>query len=300
MRGDAKQIDKTYYITPDGIQYNLDDGRKGFLLSDEGYGMPPIEYITQRGPFQHGESVMDFFLRPRTFQLTIRKQGCSRAEYWNIRNALLDMLRPGRLDGGPEAGTLRKVLANGMVRDLQAYVSEGPSFPGRQLGVWDEWSIQDTIRFTAFDPIARDPTLHSQAFISSGTSVFAFPVTFPVTFGGFSGAEGIVYHGTWLTYPVLRLNGPLTSPHVENLTTGETFILGTTIATGRQVTVDFGYGAKTVTLDDGTNMIGYVTTDSALGTFHLNPGINNFQVTATGASAISSVVIEWYERFIGV
>lgn len=298
MRGSFKQLDQTIWITPDGITYPLDRPNKGWVLSDDGWGMPPIEYVTQRGPFQHGESVRAVFLRPRTIQVIIRQQGCSRSEYWSLRNNLLDMLRPAR--AGTTPGTLRKIMAGGEIRDFDAYASQGPAFPGRQPGVWDEWSIQDTIRFTCFNPIATKPTLYSLAFVSASSSVFTFPVTFPVTFGAFGGAGAAVSNGTWETYPVLILNGPLTSPTIQNLTTDEKFQLNTTVSAGQVVTVDFAYGKKSVTRNDGTNLMGFVSSDSDLGTFHLDPGSNQFQAVASGATVASSMVLEWYDKYVGI
>ncbi|MCI0551432.1 MAG: exo-alpha-sialidase, partial [Anaerolineae bacterium] len=56
------------YIGPDGQVYplvtpHLPVGR--FVMNFSGFGMPPFDYVTQRGPFQHGETVRDFFARPR-------------------------------------------------------------------------------------------------------------------------------------------------------------------------------------------------------------------------------------------
>lgn len=260
--------------------------------------MPPIEYVTQRGPFQHGQSVKDFFLQPRTIQVVIRKNGINRADFWNIRHALLDIMRPGR-GGGHAPGIYRKYLANGGIRELEVYASEGPGFPAHDPNSWDQWSVQDTIRFTAYDPVARDPRVQSIAFVSSGV-VGAFPITFPWQIASFgSGAQSINYDGTWLTYPTVVMNGPLTGPVLSNLTTQEKLQLNYTIPSGRTATIDLAYGRKTATLDDGTNLIGYVSTDSDVASFHLEPGVNTFQVIATGTSAASSIVVQYFKRFIG-
>ena len=56
--------DRITYITPDGVEYMLSP--PVWVLQEDGFGMPPIEYVTQRGPLQHGETVKNLFLRPRT------------------------------------------------------------------------------------------------------------------------------------------------------------------------------------------------------------------------------------------
>lgn len=289
-------VDRTTYIAPDGVEYML--SAPVFVLQEDGLGMPPIEYVTQRGPAQHGETVKNFFLRPRIIQLIIRRSGCSRVEYWNIRNALLGILRPGRV-GATNSGTLRKFLANGGVRDLLVFTSEGPGFPSHNPDQWDQWSIQDTIRFTAYDPIARDPHLRTIAF-QSGVIPGTFPITFPyVIVSGFGTVANVTNAGTWDSAPSIVIAGPIVSPTLRNLTTNEQLVLNYTVPAGRSVTYDLTYGNKTVFQDDGVNLIGYVSTDSDLGTFHLKPGTNSIQVSGSGTTVASSITLQWYDRYIG-
>lgn len=288
-------LERTSYITPDGVEYPFLS--PAFIMQEEGLGMPPIDFVTQRGPFQHGESVKAAFLKPRTIQVVVRRNACSRAEYWNIRNTLLDILRPNRQLQDP--GIYRKRLANGQIRDWLVYATEGPGFPSHDPGKWDEWSVQDTIRFTAFDPVAFDPNLQSVSFISSG-SIGAFPITFPWQIASFGvGAQSVTYDGTWLTYPTLLFSGPLTGPSIRNITTDEQISLAVAIPPGAVVTMDLSYGRKTATLDNGTNVIGYVSADSDVASFHLEPGINQLQVSATGTSSASSITLQYYRRFVG-
>lgn len=287
------------YVAPDGLKLSM--APPFFIVQDDGYGMPPIDYVTQRGPFQHGVTPKDFFLLPRVIQVIYRRNACSRAEYWNLRAQLLDVLRPGRLNGKPTPGILRKYLSNGKVREFFAIIQEGPSFPSNGDGTWDEWSIRDTLRFVCHDPVARDPNVKSVIVQSSGGTSGLFPITFPFTFGSLgTGGVTITYGGTWLSYPTIVFTGPLTGPIVNNLTTGEKVQLDTTIPAGRVVTANLQYGFKTVQLDDGTNYIGFVSPDSDMASFHLQPGTNQMQIIASGTSVASSIAIQWFERFIGI
>jgi len=72
-------------ITPDSQVYTFRDDQRRFTMSTSGEGLPPIEYITQRGPFQHGETVVDYRLRPRVLQMVYREKFCSRDVYWDGR-----------------------------------------------------------------------------------------------------------------------------------------------------------------------------------------------------------------------
>ena len=290
--------ERLVYITPDDVEFML--SAPWYVMQEDGFGMPPLEFVTQRGPFQHGETVKDIWVRPKVMQLMIRRSATSRTEYQNLRMHLINTLRFNRGPGhGPTPGRLRKYLANGRVVEWQVYASEGPGFPSHDPNIWDQWSIQDSIRFTAYDPIARDPRLKSVAYGSTGV-VGLFPITFPFQIASFGTSSPINYAGTWDTFPRIVLNGPLTGPIIRNLATDEKLSFTYSIPTGRTVTIDLEYGRKTVTLDDGTNLVGYMTSDSDVGSFHLQPGTNTLQIFATGTSGGSSVMLFWFDRYLGV
>lgn len=148
----TKLIERDIWITADGTQYELNSPPNRIVLSVEGQGLPPIQYVSQRGPFQNGETLRDYFLTPRTVQMVIRQNYCSRADYWAGRAALLDILRPNRNAFGTLCqGTLRKIMPGNIVRDLTAIIQQGPNFEPRNME-WDEYSFVETLRFTAYDP----------------------------------------------------------------------------------------------------------------------------------------------------
>lgn len=271
-----------------------------YVMQEDGFGMAPLEYVTQRGPQQHGETVLAMWLRPRTIDLIVRKNGCSRSEFWSIRQTLMNIMRPNRMPT-PTPGILRKYMADGRVREWFVYTTGGLSLSSHDPNQWDEYSVRDSIRFTCFDPVARDPTPKSATFISSGT-VATFPLTFPLTIAAITPGAGMntMSFGTWDTYPTIVINGPASGVIISNLTTDERIELSYPIPSGRVVTVDLAYGRKSVVLDDGTNLIGYLTPESDIGTFHLKPGSNNIQVYASGTSSITSTTLTWYDKDIGV
>lgn len=295
------------YRAPDGTVYDLTvpstAGR--WVISASGEGLPPIDYITERGPAQHGATVTDFFLQPRVIQLLVRQQACSRGGYWENRAALLNGLRPNRqlTPTAVQPGQLKFRLSTGAYRAFDCFLTEGPVFEPRQPNRWDEWAFQEVLKFTAFNPVAYDPTVHAVAFLLPTQLVF--PIIFPIIFGGLNDTEVITYAGTWLEYPTIVLTGPMTNPIIQNLATGEMLALTYTIPAGVSVTITLGYGNKTVTDSLGNNLIGTVTTDSALGSFHLAPdpeaagGVNPINVSANSVGAGGSVVLSYYDRYLG-
>ncbi len=311
------------YITPDGRTYTFRDDERRFLMSIAGEGMPPIEYLEQQGPFQHGSSVVDFRLRPRVLQMLYRERLSSRQRYWDARGGatmvtaagarkqvagLLDAIRPNRQGVGQvQAGRLRKRLPDGSLRDLYVWVQEGPGFQPSEGG-WDEWAYAEVLRFYAPDPVWIDPVLQSASWTLSPLDQLVFTATFPIVFGTttIASTRNLTYLGTWLSYPVIYITGPITNPTVTNSTTGEVLALTYTISAGEQVTIDCSYGAKTIINNSGTNLIGYLSTDSDLATFHLEPhpgaalGVNSLTFVGSDCSVATEGRLTYYTRFIGI
>ena len=151
------------------------------IISEEGLGMPSIEYVTQRGPFQHGESMVDYFLHPRIIQYIIRHKYCNYQAYINGRYELLDQLRPNKAPVGT-FGVLKRHYPDGSRRYIKVMIEEGPGFAPHRGG-WDEWAYDETIRFIAHDPIWYDPT-YRVVTLADGTLTahLIFPITFPILF----------------------------------------------------------------------------------------------------------------------
>ena len=296
------------YFSPAGELYPLSvpapAGR--WVIGASGLGLPPVEYATTRGPAQNGVTVRDFALGPRIIQLLIRQQFCSRDGWWAGRSAILDGLRPNRqlIATAAVPGTLRFTRADGSRRSIGAFLEAGPGFEPSQVGRWDEWAFQEVLRFFCPDPVFYDAQEQAEAFVASDQLVF--PVTFPLVFGALAGSTAITYTGTWPEYPTIVITGPATSPRVENTTTGEFIEMDTVIPAGVSVTIALSYGQKTVTDSLGNNLIGTVTTDSDLATFHLAAapeapgGVNVITVSATGTGGASSIVLTYYRRYIGM
>jgi hypothetical protein len=295
-------------VLSSGIAYNFENKHIKSLLTEDGFGMPPIEFITQRGPFQHGENLRDYFLRPRTMQLLIRRNGCSRDEYWTNRLALIDLLRPNRVQSNCNIfGVLRRVLPDGRKFDIKVVAAEGPGF-GQVSDKWDEFSYQEAIRFVAYDPTFYNPTLRTFVISSVETSLVFGNVdppstsTFGWVFGLTNGTYTLNYPGTWKTYPIIRIYGPQDTFSITNNTTGKVISLSYDILAGTYIQIGLSYGAKYVQLNDGTNLIGYISGD--LATFAIEPGTNEFEVNGTNefqaAPNTPRVEMYYYERYIGV
>ena len=315
----------TSYIAPDGIehQFHIPSGYGRWILSESGWGTPPIDYITQRGPFQHGETVRDFFLRPRVIQMLIRQQFCNRDDWWGGRGLLLNAIRPNRqtTPTASEPGQLRRIESDGTIRDLNVFISQGPRFEPRERARWDEWAFQEVLRFTAYDPVVFDPT-EVEVILGLETLLnLVFPITFPIVFGAsrINDTVDLIYPGTWETFPIIVITGPMNNFRIVNNSTLEAIELTYNIALGDSITIDLSYGAKTVIDSDGVNRIGTVTPESDLATFRIAPGvgdsvhfpidfpaifgggINSLTVTGSGAlPGTTQVAVRYFSRYFGI
>lgn len=313
-------IEFDYYVSPapESRQFNLHDAEVLFIMSGTGQGMPPIEYITERGPFQHGESLIDYRLRPRLITMVTRRRFPCRQDYWDGRNDLLDALRPNRQAIGQfNPGVLRKILPDGSMRDIDVMIESGPAFEPRTLDRWDELAFTEALRFVAHDPTFYDPITQAQQWtvvlednlIFYEAPAYVERMVFPIWFTGIiiSSYLNITYGGTWLAYPTIAVTGPADNLLIRNITTDEKLeLVGYSIAPGEVVTFVTEYGNKTVTNSAGDNLLPYLTTDSDLATFHLEPdpgapgGVNQMHVYCTGATPATQVAIYWRTRFIGL
>ena len=118
--------------------------------------------------------------------------------------------------------------------------------------------------------------------------------------------DTVIYNGTFASFPVIIMQGPLTQPRIDNITTGRKLEFTNTIDANRTVTVDLAFGNKTVEDDLGANLIGSLTTDSDLLDFALVPapeavgGVNSLGVAAQLTDANSRITIKWFDKFIGI
>jgi len=281
-----------------------------FLRQIGGIGMPPLEHQTVRSPYQHGETYLGATLRPRAVQIGIFQRGCSRRELLNYRqyvmNSLSTLVAPLRI---------RRVLHDtGEIMELRDVVYEsGYEFEmGAVRGPRAESHI---LRFIAYDPVWwRLPqrevtaTLIVLEGLIFGNSQPPSTAVFPWLFGSvyIDDTVSVTVRGNWRAYPEFQLTGPLMNPLVENQTTGEKLELDYNINNGEVVTISTAFGNKTVTNDNGDNLIGYLTTDSDLATFHLaadpeaTDGVNVLRFKSDLASIDSEIVVTWYDRYLGV
>lgn len=288
-------------IHPSGAIYSMSDGNP-FALLDEEAGMAEVRRITDRGPQQHGDSDIDLRLEPTMYPLGLLLYAQSISDHYANRELALKIFRPSKTPL-----KFRWTLDNGSVRQIDAHVSGRLVFGGKERRGFSQRFV---VPLRAADPTFYDPLLQSVTFgvgATSGNS-WSFPLVFPASFGGstINSTKTIAYTGTWKTNPTVIIKGPVTSPVITNLATGDKLnFTGITINSGDQYTVDCRPGKTSVVNSAGTDKIADLSTDSNIATFSMEAdpdalgGLNDINVTGSGANATTEIYLQYYTRYIG-
>lgn len=285
-----------------GVTYSLSDGTLCYWVGQDGLGMAPVHRLRERGPNQHGETDRGFRLDPRRLRLFFDVMGEDSGDVYDKRTELLRILGPQ-----DDPVTLRWRLDNGDVRSLNADCVGDLSFPTTNRRGYLERAV---VQMSAAEPSFYDPTLVSVSFslVVAGAWAIPWAIPWPIGAGTLDDTQDIVYTGSWRSYPIIYVTGPLTDARIENLTTGDVLDFnGATIAAGDVYTIDCRYGYKTVVDSAGDNKIGDLTDDDDLATFHIAAPMdgsasrtNTLQVTGTNATALTSVLVQYYRRYTGI
>lgn len=139
--------------------------------------------------------------------------------------------------------------------------------------------------------LATDPRIYDAATRTASSSLptagggMNFDLVFPATFGAVSTGGAIVAmnDGTFQTSPTFRIDGPVTNPRVENLTTGEVLALAIDLAAGQYLVIDTE--ARTVLL--GGTASRYSSLSASSSWWDLEPGRNDVTFRASTPSEAS-------------
>lgn len=299
-------IEFAYYTSPDGTQLALFGGKR-VILGWQDIGMPQLNYLTSRGPFQHGVTVRDFRLEPRVINITLYEKGCERQDFWCNEANLVSILRPNR-SSTVQPGILLLVRPDNVEIEIPVHILEGPSGSWDGQGTLHVEDLQETLRFFCPDPVWRLPTQGTTSFtITADDSCLDNCLPFCLDGSLINASSVIAYLGTWdgdtLT---IAITGPLLSPIIKNATTNQEIKFNYNIASGETVTISISPNLTTVTNNFGTNLIGTIDNISDLVTFFLatisdltTTGNNTITVIgAGGVTGTTNITISYFIRHI--
>lgn len=282
--------------------WNLTDYIDWSVSRIAGFGLPPMHRLKTRGPMQHGQTDKGFRLDSNITTLAINMLAESLADQYTLRASLIEAFKPS-----DTPLILRVTLPDGSVRCRECHYVRGLDYDSV---AFEGWQGRPVVQLESDEPTWYDPAGEALTFaLGAGGSAGIVPFLVPFYWGAsaLDATQTIDYDGTWTTYPVIRVTGPIRDATIENLSTDELLdFSGTTIGSGEYYEIDLRYGYKTVEDSAGGNQVADLTTDSDLATWHLaadpeSPdGLNSVNVTGNGVNAATKVEMQWYERFIGV
>ena len=285
-----------------GTVTDLDDATTYYWMDEGGFGLAPLERVRERGPLQHGDTDVGFELMARRLRLGLFVDAGSYDDLITRRNALIGIFTPTTTPL-----QLRLRLDDGRRRQIDCHYSGGLDFDSKDR---EGFGVKSVIELYCPDPTWYDPTAITATYsLGGGGSGFAVPTAVPTSIGASTAdvLAAITYAGTWLSYPTVRIIGPVTDAIVTNQSTGEKLdFTGVTIGAGDWYEIDTRYGYKTVRDAGGVNRIANLTSDSNLATFHLavhpevSGGANSIRIQGSGITSASQVVITYYTRYAGV
>lgn len=303
------QVEFVYWIAPDGTQYPLFSGARTLLAWDN-VGMPDINLIRDKGPFQNGSTVRDIRYNERSITIELYERGRCREDWYCNEANLIDALRHNRANG-IKPGRLLFVLPDNTEREIEAYLQEGPkgNWNGRGPQLYSDLSESITF-FCDKTPFFRNPEpITFYAGVAVNDSCFPFCLPFCLGEGVIDETFNIYYCGTWNgDQATIIITGPVDAPTITNQTTGQQIKFNYSVAAGETITISLDPDIATVTNNFGDNLIGAVENVSDLTTFFLTTkgelspsGLNVLNLSgANGVAGQSSITFTYYVRHISL
>jgi hypothetical protein len=292
------------HITPDDIEYPLNNERTVFYAGSQGLGLDTAEPMGVRVPYQHGVDPMGLYIGPKEIELALRIIADTRPE-WAEADAQLardvSALRHAQVgQDAPPLCTLRIQRPDGETRDIDVWLIGYPKDSGEVVKGLAGTRI---LRYWAPTPLFYDPEEVTQTLaVTGGEGALSFPLTFPITFPETTIDSDIYVNndGEVPTWPAIRLNGPGQDPVLDNETLDKSLGLSQTMESGDYILIDMG--EATITFHDdseGTDesILESITAGSEF--WPLNVGSNQVHVTMSQAYS-GSVAVSYIRYFTTV
>jgi hypothetical protein len=160
------------------------------------------------------------------------------------------------------------------------------------------------INLRAHEPFWLDTAISGE-IMSLIVPTFKFNLTFAptITFGTRGNNRATIDNIGDVETPVrIEFEGPAVNPKITNETTGEHIAVTTSLGVGEKLIITTDFGSKKVIFDDGlgnkTNAFGLIDLNSTF--FQLQVGENEISYQADTGTTTAEVLVQWYNRFLGL
>jgi hypothetical protein len=283
------------YIYLGSLQIHSNTQDNGFVVynPDEGFDFPDVRNNNFNKPGEHGAVVSNQLYGGRTIILTGRVSGTTIALHEQNRRALQAALGIKKDNNAASLPILCKVLTmDGLALQTYIYANKKPDIK-RKSPIASSFLIElFAPDYPLFDQSQQAYTIN----IPSGGGV-TVPVTFPMTLAAKSGGSVTATNsGDADSYPIVTFNGPLTSPYINNVTTGEVFKVNYTLAIGDILVCDMAN--KTMILNGITNALPYW--DSGNSWMKIIPGANLLTLGSSLSADAGNTQVAFRNAYLGI
>jgi hypothetical protein len=285
------------YIDPDNNVWNLSDLSlsKGYVCSAIS-GIEGLPTLMQTFPLLDGTAIPNVYVpQPGSIILAIlieRAATDNPMDYYNLLDAVVRafVMRRNEL---PAPGYIQVQRPDGSVRQIAVYTTSGLNTP--EVGISDH-SVY-TLTLQTPDPFWTD-VVQQELIYTLNTAAGILPLL-PVQFAGNSiiGTPLIINVGTALSYPTWTITGP-GQPTITNNTTDLSWSLNTPIPSGQTVQVVTKPGQQlAVNVTTGVSVWDQLVLSSLRSLWPLVGGSNQVTISMSGATAGTSVELQWVNRW---
>ena len=269
--------------TGGSYDFDIREGGITYLTQLDGISVPDLLNESVQTPSRDGETYIRTVLEPRFIKIGYTLVGASFDGLQDERRRLVRLLNPrlglGRLEYTPQEGR---------TYSIDAILETPPRFTKLSDRVLD---VHLTLRCP--DPaFALRPVEEVTMRVGGGLSV---PVSFPLSITQDFVERTVVNSAELETYPIFYITGVVTSPKVENVTTGKHVQMASDFELGADDTLVIDMAAQTIKIG-ATSKIGKMTNGSEL--WAIEPGTNEIKVSST--SGEGNYRMRYAERYLGV
>lgn len=294
----SNDVQEWEFVDADGVSHPFDVANGIVPGRSANTGVPPTRRTGLRIPGVPGSLTQHRDYADKTWGLQVTFVGALRNAV-SVEEALAEWASAFNVYKG--AGLMRRTRADGVTVRRQAVDYDGGLEIDQSSGLWRKGAQQAVLMFFAADPFWYDDVETVVPF-EAATGLPFFPIPNPTT-GSFItltasevfGSVTVNNDGDVPVWPTWTITGPGEQIVVRNVTTGEVLDFGAStglvLAAGEVATVVTTPGQTSLLLDDGTNLAGWLTDDSAL--WAIQRGSNVLQVEMTNVTADSSVELAY-------
>jgi hypothetical protein len=281
--------DKVAWISADGTEYSITDNHL-IMAGSDGRFMPPIDFVEEDVPFQHGSRLREVLVKPREVDLPIYVDGTSEVDLRTQLRYLLRILNPLKGDG-----KLRVTGPDGSQRELTCRYKGGMEISEKlDSKIGNLQAVVLVLR--AFDPFWYDSNTIVQTFNTGQAGKFS--PWWPIRLASSSVFANITVDNTGdvETWPEWIITGPGENIVLRNLTTGEVTSLDYDLGVGETLTINTKPFVKSVT--KGEDNLFYTMSDES-SLWALQDGQNSIQLEMSNTIAESSIQLSYRNRYWG-